>query len=88
VSPSFSEVHKARRKGTDQLVALKRILMKDETEGIPITALREIKILKKLNHASIVSVVSMIVQREHLNYGRTFVVHGTLYFDRATTTRR
>ncbi|KAF9509656.1 hypothetical protein BS47DRAFT_1396698 [Hydnum rufescens UP504] len=67
---TFGEVHKARRKGSDQLVALKRILMKDETEGVPITALREIKILKKLNHPSIVSVVSMIVQREHLNYDR------------------
>jgi serine/threonine protein kinase len=85
----FSEVHKARRKGTDQLVALKRILMKDETEGVPITALREIKILKKLIHPNIVSVVSMIVQRKHLAYGRTLAACSRSFaFDRATTTWR
>ncbi len=38
--------------------------MKNETEGIPITALREIKILKKLQHPNIVSIVCIIVQRK------------------------
>lgn len=45
------------------MVALKRIIMKNETEGVPITALREIRILKQLDHPSIVSLVTMIVQR-------------------------
>lgn len=49
-----SEVHKARRKGSGELLALKRILMHNENEGIPITALREIKILKRLRHENIV----------------------------------
>ncbi|KAF9435215.1 serine/threonine protein kinase, CMGC, CDC2/CDK sub [Entomortierella beljakovae] len=48
------EVHKARRKGSGELLALKRILMHNENEGIPITALREIKILKRLRHDNIV----------------------------------
>ncbi|KAF9196424.1 serine/threonine protein kinase, CMGC, CDC2/CDK sub [Haplosporangium sp. Z 11] len=48
------EVHKAHRKGTGELLALKRILMHNENEGVPITALREIKILKSLRHANIV----------------------------------
>ena len=58
-----SEVHKARNKTTGQLVALKRVLMKNETEGVPITALREIRILKRLKHPSIVSLATMVVQR-------------------------
>ena len=33
---------------------MKRIIMEKETEGFPITALREIKILKSLNHRNIV----------------------------------
>ncbi|KAF9111614.1 serine/threonine protein kinase, CMGC, CDC2/CDK sub [Mortierella sp. AM989] len=51
---TFGEVHKARRKGSGELLALKRILMHNENEGIPITALREIKILKRLRHDNIV----------------------------------
>ncbi|KAF9352379.1 serine/threonine protein kinase, CMGC, CDC2/CDK sub [Mortierella sp. AD094] len=51
---TFGEVHKARRKGSGELLALKRILMHNENEGIPITALREIKILKRLRHENIV----------------------------------
>ena len=38
--------------------------MKNETEGVPITALREVRILKELRHPSVVTVVSMIVQRQ------------------------
>lgn len=45
-------------------MALKRIIMKNETEGVPITALREIKILKQLNHPNVVSLVTMVVQRK------------------------
>jgi len=57
-----SEVHKARRKGSGELLALKRILMHNENEGIPITALREIKILKRLKHENIVPLQDMAVQ--------------------------
>lgn len=47
-----SEVHKAIHRSTRRVVALKRILMHNEKEGMPVTALREIKILKALmqNH--------------------------------------
>jgi serine/threonine-protein kinase BUR1 len=38
--------------------------MKNETEGVPITALREIRILKQLKHPSIVSLVTVVVQRQ------------------------
>ena len=57
------EVHKAMHKGTSKSVALKRILMNNEKEGMPVTALREIKILKALNHPNIVELLDMFVVR-------------------------
>lgn len=57
------EVHKAMHKGTSKSVALKRILMHNEKEGMPVTALREIKILKALNHPNIVELLDMFVVR-------------------------
>lgn len=55
------EVHKALHKNSKQLVALKRILMHNEKEGMPVTALREIKILKALRHPCIVELLDMFV---------------------------
>lgn len=43
------------------MVALKRILMHNEKEGMPVTALREIKILKALNHKNVVELLDMFV---------------------------
>ncbi|GLB39077.1 putative pkinase-domain-containing protein [Lyophyllum shimeji] len=60
---TFGEVHKAIHKETGQVVALKRILMHNEKEGMPVTALREIKILKALRHPCIVNILDMFVVR-------------------------
>jgi serine/threonine-protein kinase BUR1 len=59
-------VHKAIQKVTGKVVALKRILMHNEKEGMPVTALREIKILKALQHPCIINIVDMIVVRSEL----------------------
>ena len=37
-----------------QVVALKKIKLENEDEGVPSTAMREISILKELNHPNIV----------------------------------
>ncbi|KAF5390091.1 hypothetical protein D9757_003869 [Collybiopsis confluens] len=58
---TFGEVHKAVRKSTGTHVALKRILMHNEKEGMPVTALREIKILKALRHECIIDILDMFV---------------------------
>ncbi|KAJ2138301.1 serine/threonine protein kinase, CMGC, CDC2/CDK sub, partial [Coemansia sp. RSA 788] len=42
---TFGEVHKAMHKESGAVVALKRVLMHNEKEGLPITAIREIKLL-------------------------------------------
>lgn len=48
---------------TGRAVALKRILMHNEKEGMPVTALREIKILKAMKHPNVVDIVDMFVVR-------------------------
>lgn len=55
----FSEVFKARCKKTNDFVAMKLILMDQEKEGFPITALREIKILQELRHDNIVRLIEV-----------------------------
>lgn len=61
------EVHKAINKKTGNVVALKRILMHNEKEGMPVTALREIKILKALKHTCIVDILDMFVVRSRFS---------------------
>jgi cyclin-dependent kinase 9 len=53
------EVFKARCKKTNDYVAMKLILMDQEKEGFPITALREIKILQELRHDNIVRLIEV-----------------------------
>ena len=40
-------------------MALKKVLMENEREGFPITALREIKILQKLKNENIVELIEI-----------------------------
>jgi serine/threonine-protein kinase BUR1 len=60
---TFGEVSKARSKRTGAVVALKKILMHNEKDGFPITALREIKLLKQLDHVNILKLEEMAVER-------------------------
>ncbi|KAG5638003.1 hypothetical protein H0H81_002271 [Sphagnurus paluster] len=64
---TFGEVHKAIHKETRAVVALKRILMHNEKEGMPVTALREIKILKALRHPCIIEILDMFIVRSSAN---------------------
>ncbi|XP_048772903.2 cyclin-dependent kinase 9-like [Ostrea edulis] len=56
---TFGEVFKARNRQTRQLVAMKKVLMENEKEGFPITALREIKILQLLRHENVVDLIEI-----------------------------
>ena len=51
---TYGVVYKARDTTTGELVALKKIRLESEDEGIPSTALREISLLKELKHPNIV----------------------------------
>ena len=47
---TYGVVYKARDTTTGELVALKKIRLESEDEGIPSTAIREISLLKELKH--------------------------------------
>ena len=47
-------MYKAKDKKTGAIVAIKKIRLDSEDEGIPSTAIREISILKELRHTNIV----------------------------------
>ncbi|KAI4215031.1 MAG: hypothetical protein LQ351_002345 [Letrouitia transgressa] len=60
---TFGEVHRARSLISGNVVALKKILMHNEKDGFPITALREIKLLKMLSHPNILRLEEMAIER-------------------------
>ncbi|EXJ62817.1 CMGC/CDK protein kinase [Cladophialophora yegresii CBS 114405] len=78
---TFGEVSKARSKRTGQLVALKKILMHNEKDGFPITALREIKLLKQLDHVNILKLEEMAVERPKNASKKTSMFMVTPYMD-------
>lgn len=57
---TYGVVYKAQDKRTKELLALKRIGLDAEDEGIPSTAIREISLLKELNHSNIVRLYDVI----------------------------
>ncbi|XP_033224069.1 cyclin-dependent kinase 9-like [Belonocnema kinseyi] len=57
---TFGEVFKARdKKNIKKVVAMKKVLLNNEKEGFPITALREIKILQLLKHKNVVNLIEI-----------------------------
>ena len=63
---TYGVVYKARNRLTGDLVALKKIRLEAEDEGIPSTAIREISILKELQHPNI---VRCVVEPIHISCG-------------------
>lgn len=66
---TYGVVHRSRDTKTDRIVALKqvRIFENDRGNGIPITALREISILKSLHHTNVIRVLDVAVGLEELD---------------------
>mmetsp|Transcript_16941 Transcript_16941/g.36707 ORF Transcript_16941/g.36707 Transcript_16941/m.36707 type:complete len:358 (+) Transcript_16941:18-1091(+) len=65
----------AQDKEDGSYVALKRVLMDNEREGFPITAIREIKLLKSLRHPNVV-MLKEIVASKATDYNRS---KGSIY---------
>uniref|UniRef100_A0A3B3UQT1 cyclin-dependent kinase n=1 Tax=Poecilia latipinna TaxID=48699 RepID=A0A3B3UQT1_9TELE len=57
---TYGVVYKAKNKVTGETVALKKIRLDTETEGVPSTAIREISLLKELSHPNIVKLRDVI----------------------------
>jgi hypothetical protein len=54
------QVYLANDKQTGEEVALKKIRMDNEKEGFPITAIREIKLLKNLDHENVIRLKEIV----------------------------
>jgi len=57
---TYGIVYKAKDRITSQFVALKKIRLETESEGVPSTAIREISLLKELEHPGIVQLLDVV----------------------------
>eukprot|EP01041_Mallomonas_annulata_P000282 gene282-508_t len=57
---TYGVVYKAKDRLSGQIIALKRIRLEAEDEGIPSTAIREISLLKELRHPNIVRLYDVV----------------------------
>lgn len=55
---TYGVVYKGRNKKTNKIVAMKKIRLESEEEGVPSTAIREISVLKELVHPNVVWLVT------------------------------
>ena len=72
---------RARDKKSNEIVALKKIRMENEKDGMPVSGLREIMILQECDHENIVSLKEVVAGRacrgwSHLCIDK-FVLHLT-----------
>jgi serine/threonine protein kinase len=63
---TYGVVYKAIDKRTNEVVALKKIRLEQEEEGLPATAVREISILRDLKHPNIVDLKEVINSKGRL----------------------
>ncbi|TYZ59205.1 hypothetical protein PybrP1_007138 [[Pythium] brassicae (nom. inval.)] len=57
---TYGVVYKAKDRVTGEVIALKKIRLEAEDEGIPSTAIREISLLKELQHVNIVRLYNIV----------------------------
>ncbi|VDK74897.1 unnamed protein product [Litomosoides sigmodontis] len=58
---SYGIVYKGTEKSTGKLVAIKKIRLLYETDGVPGTAVREMALLRRLKHPNVVSLLEVIL---------------------------
>ncbi|XP_058788741.1 cyclin-dependent kinase 2 [Phymastichus coffea] len=63
---TYGVVYKAKDKITGKLVALKKIRLETESEGVPSTAIREISLLKELAHPNVIQLLDVVQGEKHL----------------------
>ena len=65
---TYGVVYRARDTLTGQIIALKKIRLEQEEEGVPSTAIREISLLKELRHVNVVKyALTWEEAHEHMN---------------------
>ena len=65
-SGTYGDVYKGKLKGSNEIIAIKKIKIDLENEGIPSTALREITILRELQHPNIIELKDVICNNNKL----------------------
>lgn len=63
---TYGVVYKGRNRRTQAMVAMKKIRLESEDEGVPSTAVREISLLKELQHPNVVGLEAVIMQENRL----------------------
>ncbi|CAH8448432.1 unnamed protein product [Heterobilharzia americana] len=63
---TYGKVYKARNRETHEIVALKRVRLENDDEGIPSSAFREICLLKELKHKNIVRLFDVLLSDSRL----------------------
>ncbi|KAF3776706.1 Cell division control protein [Nymphaea thermarum] len=63
---TYGVVYRARDRLTNTTIALKKIRLEQEDEGVPSTALREISLLKELQHGNVVRLQDVVHSEKRL----------------------
>ena len=63
---TYGVVYKARDKLTQDTIALKKIRLEQEDEGVPSTAIREISLLKEIQHSNVVKLLDIVAGDQRL----------------------
>uniref|UniRef100_A0A7G3ADK2 Putative cyclin-dependent kinase cdk5 n=1 Tax=Lutzomyia longipalpis TaxID=7200 RepID=A0A7G3ADK2_LUTLO len=63
---TYGVVYKGKNKKTGEIVAMKKIRLEVDDEGIPSTAIREISLLKELKHENIVTLQDVLMEENRL----------------------
>lgn len=63
---TYGVVYKGKNKKTGALVAMKKIRLESEDDGVPSTAIREVSLLKELRHPNIVSLEDVMMEENRL----------------------
>ncbi|KAG0280981.1 Cyclin-dependent kinase catalytic subunit [Linnemannia exigua] len=63
---TYGVVYKATHRATGRVVAMKKIRLENEDEGVPSTAIREISLLKELKHNHVVELLDIVHEESKL----------------------
>ncbi|KAG9063864.1 Cyclin-dependent kinase 2 [Linnemannia hyalina] len=63
---TYGVVYKATHRTTGRVVAMKKIRLENEDEGVPSTAIREISLLKELKHNHVVQLLDVVHEESKL----------------------
>ncbi|XP_040072401.1 cyclin-dependent kinase 1-like [Ixodes scapularis] len=63
---TYGVVYQAKNKKSGHIVALKKIRLENEDDGVPYTAICEIALLRELKHQNIASLQDILIQESKL----------------------